>query len=356
MKALQVFAGDRARQQLLERGLRPGDVGLIPGAAGGPKGLILNALDRFIFGHWLPRSTQTVHLVGASIGAWRLACAALDEPEAALVQMAEDYVHQRYEHEPGRHPTAQHVSDVFGAQLRLRFGGRERELLTHPRYRLHVFASHGRGLLHREGRWRTPAGYLGAYAANALSRRALGAWLERVVFSDPREVIPITLGDFATHQVALSATNFAPALLASCSIPFWLKAVYDIPGAPLGAYWDGGITDYHLHLNYASMPDGLVLYPHFQSQLVPGWFDKAWRRRHWATGALSNVVVLAPRSDWVASLPNAKLPDRTDVKTYVGDVDGRIKAWAQALAMGQQLADDFAELVDQSSIAALPLA
>ncbi len=356
MKALQVFAGDHARQRLLERGLKPGDVGIIAGAAGGPKGLILNALDRFIFGHWLPRSAQTVHLLGASIGAWRLACAALDEPEAALAQMAEDYVHQRYEHAPGQQPTAQHVSDVFGAQLRLRFGGRERELLTHPRYRLHVFASHGRGLLHREGRWRTPAGYVAAYAANAVSRRALGAWLERVVFSDSREPMPISLDDFPTHQVALSAANFAPALLASCSIPFWLKAVHDIPGAPPGAYWDGGITDYHLHLSYASKTDGLVLYPHFQSQLVPGWFDKAWRRRHRATGALSNVVVLAPRAEWVASLPSGKLPDRTDVKTYVSDVDGRIKAWAQGLAMGQQLADEFAEWVEQPSIAALPLA
>ena len=41
-------------------------------------------------------------------------------------------------------------------------------------------------------------------------------------------------------------------MLASCSIPFWLDAVHDIPGAPRGAYWDGGITDYHLHLDYGS--------------------------------------------------------------------------------------------------------
>ena len=74
----------------------------------------------------------------------------------------------------------------------------------------------------------------------------------------------------------LSEANFNAALQASCSIPFVLKAIHNIPGAPPGAYWDGGITDYHLHLNYASIPDtpgdpALVLYPHFQSSVIPGW-------------------------------------------------------------------------------------
>ena len=69
--ALQVFAGPVAKARLAERGLRAEDVGLMPAAAGGPKGLILNGLDRFVFGDWLPQSRQTVHLVGASIGAWR---------------------------------------------------------------------------------------------------------------------------------------------------------------------------------------------------------------------------------------------------------------------------------------------
>lgn len=81
--ALQVFAGPAARARLAERGLRAEDVGLIPAAAGGPKGLILNGLDRHVFGDWLPQSRQTVHLVGASIGAWRMATAALAHRDVA---------------------------------------------------------------------------------------------------------------------------------------------------------------------------------------------------------------------------------------------------------------------------------
>ena len=91
-----------------------------------------------------------------------------------------------------------------------------------------------------------------------MARRALGVWLERVVFSsqigDPRSALaqlPFDGGDYPTRQVALTGSNFQAAVQASCSIPFVLQAVHDIAGAPLGAYWDGGVTDYHLHLNYA---------------------------------------------------------------------------------------------------------
>jgi hypothetical protein len=38
---------------------------------------------------------------------------------------------------------------------------------------------------------------------------------------------------------------------------------------------------------------GLVLYPHFQRQVVPGWLDKAWKRRHRASPALDNLVLLS---------------------------------------------------------------
>ncbi|GAB4036504.1 MAG: hypothetical protein Fur0014_03160 [Rubrivivax sp.] len=353
--ALQVYAGPRARAILRERGLRPDDVRVIPAAAGGAKGLVLNPLDRFLFGHWLPQGQGAVHLMGASIGAWRMAAGCLADPEAALARLAEDYVTQHYEHEPGRAPKPSLVSAVFGAKLTEHFGGREAEVLEHPRYRLHVFTSHGRHLLARQGRWRTPLGYAGAFFGNAVHRRALGGWLERVVFADAREPFPLPTSDFRSRLVPLTAANLQPAILASCSIPFWLDAVHDIPGGPRGAYWDGGITDYHLHLPYAALQDGLVLYPHFQPQIVPGWLDKPWRRRHGASAALDNVVVLTPGAEWIASLPGGKLPARQDFKAYGDDHAGRQRAWRRAIAESQRLADDFAALAQGGPLDALPL-
>ncbi|HSW07513.1 patatin-like phospholipase family protein [Aquabacterium sp.] len=355
MQALQIHAGARARQRLRERGLQPEDVRVIAGAAGGPKGLVLNPLDQLLFGRWLADTTHTVHLVGASIGAWRMVCATLDDPAAALQRLATDYIEQRYDSVPGRGTLAKQMSEIFGARLREHFEGHEAQALGHARYRLHVFTSLGRGLLKREGRVRTPLGYLGAFTTNLVSRRAMGGWLQRVIFSDQREPLPFHLHDYRTHQVPLTPDNLSPAVLASCSIPFLLAAVHDIPGAPRGAYWDGGITDYHLHLDYASMADGLVLYPHFQRHLVPGWLDKALKHRHRASERLANVVVLAPHPEWVKTLPNGKLPDRSDFKAYGTDAEGRMRAWRSALAHSRQLADEFEQLATQSSIDALPL-
>jgi hypothetical protein len=356
MRNVEIYAGPKARAHLREYGLRPQDVRVIPAAAGGPKGLVLNPLDRYIFGHWLAQTDHTVHLLGASIGAWRMACACLPDPEQALAELAEDYVTQRYPHRPGHLPPAQVVTQIFNAKIEQRLGARAAEVLASPRYRLHVFTSHGRRLLHRPGKFRTTLGYMSAYVANAASRRALGGWLERVVFSDPREDLPFALGDFRSQRATLDAANLAPAILASCTIPFALQAVQDVPGGPPGTYWDGGITDYHLHLNYSGMSEGLVLYPHFQPRIVPGWLDKAWHKRHRASVNLDNLVVLAPHPGFVERLPNAKLPDRQDFRDLRDDDVGRERIWRVALAESTRLAEDFARVVERGGpIDALPL-
>ena len=87
---------------MAQQGLQPGHVGTIPAAAGGPKGLVLGALDRYIFGEWLPRSDQTVNLVGASIGAWRMSTACLNGCVDAFERLERDYIAQHYELAPGQ--------------------------------------------------------------------------------------------------------------------------------------------------------------------------------------------------------------------------------------------------------------
>ncbi len=352
MQALHIHAGPKALAHIREHGLRPEHIGVIPGAAGGPKGLILGPLDRFIFGDWLAQSCQSVDLVGASIGAWRMATACLNNPVSAFERLEHDYIHQHYDPLPGqKRVTAQQVSEAFGHSLQVFYGGRIEEALNHPRYRLHIVTSRGQHVLHREHPVATPLGYAGAYLSNAVSRRALGAWLERVVFSGEQAgapaALPFDAGDFRSRQVALTEGNFMPALQASCSIPFALKAVHDIPGAPRGAYWDGGITDYHLHLNWTVPAQGperaIVLYPHFQQSVVPGWLDKALKWRHGATSFLDNTIVLAPNPEWVKTLPGGKLPDRTDFMTYDRDLAGRVKVWTAAAAASEQLANEFAQ-------------
>jgi hypothetical protein len=388
MKALQLYAGPTARAAIAAHGLQPGDIGTIPAAAGGPKGLLLGPLDRFLFGEWLPRSNQPIDLVGASIGAWRMATACLDASVAAFERLEHDYIHQHYELAPGqKRPTAAFVSETFGKNLQAFYGGRVGEVLNHPRFALHIVTSRGRHLLNTEHTLRTPLGYAGAFFTNAVRRKAMGAWLERVVFSSRGHAndgaasglapLPFATHDYRTRQVALSEANFNPALQASCSIPFVLQAVHNIPGAPPGAYWDGGITDYHLHLNYPAaqsatkniainaystgaagtndsknakdteIPPVIVLYPHFQKQVVPGWLDKSLKWRHGATPFLDTMLLLAPNPEWVKTLPNGKIPDRTDFTHYGQDLAGRVNAWTAATSASQQLADEFAQWLER---------
>ncbi|RYX91954.1 MAG: patatin-like phospholipase family protein [Comamonadaceae bacterium] len=360
MKALRIYAGPKARLHIERNGLQPSDISTVPGAAGGPKGLILGALDRFIFGDWLAKTTHPVHLVGASIGAWRMATACLDHPVAGFERLERDYIHQHYELQPGqKRPTADFVSEQFGQSLKSFYGGRIHEVLNHPRYRLHIVTSRGRHVLGREHKVATPLGYLGAFLANGLHRKAMGAWLERVVFSSQDAALPFATADYRTRQVALTEENFQPALQASCSIPFVLRSVRDIPGAPPGAYWDGGITDYHLHLNYltgladSGQSPGLVLYPHFQKSVVPGWLDKSLKWRHKSTAFLDHMIVVAPDPEWIKTLPNGKLPDRTDFMRYGPDLQARVKAWSKATAAGGQLADELQEWLRDPSAAAV---
>jgi hypothetical protein len=155
----------------------------------------------------------------------------------------------------------------------------------------------------------------------------------------------------------LTQTNLRAALQASCSIPFVLQAVHNIAGAPPGAYWDGGITDYHLHLNYAAArPQGVVLYPHFQKQVIPGWLDKHLRWRHKASAFLDTVMLLAPRAEWVQTLPHGRLPDRSDFLRYGNDLGARVRAWSTVTAASRQLVDEFAHWLRQPDMAqVLPL-
>ena len=348
MRSLQILAGPRARQHLAAHGLRPADVRAVPAAAGGPKGLVLTPIDRFLFGHWLRGDGPPVHLVGASIGAWRMACAALPDPDAALAQLARDYIAESYAPPRGERQSARNISQRFSELLDAQIAGQQAQVLAHRRFRLHVVTSRGRHILRRERRWTTAPGYLGAFLSNAVSRRWLGSWLERVVFSDAREALPLPLNDLPTRHVALTTDNLLPSILGSGSIPFWLDAVHDIPGAPRGAYWDGGITDYHLHWPWreiAATPDsgGLVLYPHFQPRLVPGWLDKGLRRRHRPTPWLDNLIVLAPTPAWIATLPRGKIPDRSDFKSWGDDHTGRMQAWTRSVAESQRLADELAQ-------------
>jgi len=340
---LSIRAGKRALERICSEGLRASDIEIVPGAAGGPKALGIAGLDRAIFGEWLPAAPGVRHLIGSSIGAWRFASACRADPLAALDAFAQGYTQQTYP----RRPSRRLVTDSAREMLRGLFEGHEDEVLSHPHYRLHILTVRGRWPLTRDSAFHTPFGFGAAAMANALGRRHLARFLERTIFHDPREHPAFfrtgsRFDAFNTHEVALEKSNLGAALLASASIPMVLEGVPDIPSAPRGVYWDGGLIDYHLHLPYYRT-NGLVLYPHFTDRIVPGWLDKGMPWRHARGEWLDNVVLVAPSREYLAKLPHGKLPDRRDFARFEGNDAGRMKYWREAIGESARLGDAFLE-------------
>jgi hypothetical protein len=353
--AITIRLGLRARQRIACEGVQAADIAIVPAAAGGPKGLILHGLDCWMFGSWLKDAPRRRRLIGASIGAWRMAASAFHDPVAAHKRLARLYAGQRY---PAK-VSASYVSQTCRALLDELLDGRAAEALSHDHHQVSVLTVRGAGALARANgtRWREMAGFLMAAANNTVSRQRLAASMERVIFHDARDDagwLRQQFDAFAGHFVGLSEANLRDALLASGSIPLVLEAVTGIAGAPEGAYWDGGLIDYHLHLPYQRDP-GLVLYPHFSDYIVPGWLDKSmpWRRARAGASnpALDNVILVSPSPAFVATLPNGKLPDRKDFTVYGQNHTVRTRDWTRAIDESERMAEAFARWCEKPDLA-----
>jgi hypothetical protein len=360
MTALSFHAGPLALAQIRAHGLRAEDIAVVPAAAGGPKGLIFRSLDQWLFGEWFPRAPRERILIGSSIGAWRMAAACQRDPVKAFARLGELYSGQRY---TSTKPSQAQIDEVVQGLLGEFVRGHEDDIVSHPQHRLHLITVRGKRALEAPGhRYAEMRGFAQAALHNFASRDRLAHLMDRVVIGDARACAPWLrekFDNFATEFAPLTRANLASGLLASGTLPMLMKPVCDIPNAPPGHYWDGGIIDYNLALPYARMTEqeagAIVLYPHFSEHIVPGWLDKAmpWRRaargpnRAW----LDNVLIVAPSPDFLGRLPRGKLLDRSDFKHYGLNHDARILAWKQAMEEGERLREAFAAFVEKPDLA-----
>src|SRR5204863_1205324 len=117
--------------------------------------------------------------------------------------------------------------------------------VEHALVRLHVVTSRFRHVGAIDGRAQMLA-LTSAALLNALHRRALGAFVERVVFDAQGEPGPCApWRTLATQHVRLTRENAWHAFHASAAIPRVMAGVRDPAGAPRGTYRDGGVADYH---------------------------------------------------------------------------------------------------------------
>jgi len=338
MPLMSLRAGPGAVAHVRANGLAPADIACIPAAAGGPKGLALIPLDKLLHREWLQRA-PALELIGASIGAWRMAALAQPDPCAALDRLQHAYVHeQRFT----AHPPPAEVQAMCRRMPQAVLAGHPLEV--RPGIALTVITARARGpLAGRESK----LAFGRAVLSNALARSRLAAFLERVLFqAGAPSFLTAPFDAFGLVRVPLQPGNTEDALLASGSIPLLCPPVRDIPGAPAGNYWDGALVDYHLRLPYGRLTRSgprsrVVLYPHFNDYVTPGWLDKhlPWRRAPRAHPWLDDVLLVAPSPQFLATLPGGKLPERQDFYRYGQDHDARIRAWERAIGECERFAE-----------------
>ncbi|ARU56513.1 alpha/beta superfamily hydrolase [Oleiphilus messinensis] len=302
--SIRILAGPKAYREIKEQGLNADRIRLIVGASGGPKWLALSRLDQYLNQHFLSSSTQAIALLGSSVGAWRMALYATSDAHIAFKELEAINMTQRYSN-PIRAKEVQGFVDnvltkIFTEKRRL-------EIIQNTRRHLHIISVRNRQYLNS----RNIAVQFGSLSLAALGNIITPSAVPKIY---PR-VIVSKLGVDNAHGkkaeiIPLNKVNLPEALIASGTIPMIMQPT-KITGGKDRWYWDGALTDYHFGGPF-KVSDGLILYPHFSSKIVPGWFDKPLPWRKPTLENYSNVVMLVPSASFIENLPYRKIPDRKD--------------------------------------------
>ena len=136
-------AGPAAFDSIQRHGFAAERIGTLAGASGGAKWLVLSQLDRCILKTIVPKMVGPVHLIGSSIGSWRFACYAQNDPLAAIDRFEEAYISQSYSDDPDIHEITAKMRELL--QIVLQDNAAE-QILSHPVFRSHVMTVRARHL------------------------------------------------------------------------------------------------------------------------------------------------------------------------------------------------------------------
>lgn len=345
MRVLEIYAGKNALKKINHQGFSSDLFDYMLGASGGPKWFCLAGLDRYIFSEFFAGRTRPLNIIGSSAGAFRFACFAQNDPLAAINRLADRYSHTVYSDKP----TAREITAKGTALLDYVLGENgSREIINNPVIKAHFIVARCRGLTQFELKPVQMAGLVASAGANAVKRKWLEKFYQRYLFSTPNSDLVLTdPNQMPSYSVPLTEENLPQALMASGSIPIVIQGVENINGAPKGMYRDGGIIDYHFDLKFGPQK-GLVLYPHFYSKPIPGWFDKSLKKRFPHASSYDDVVMLVPSAEFVASLPYGKIPDRKDFESM--PAKQRIKYWQTVISQSDRLGQAFKDLYDKQNL------
>jgi hypothetical protein len=352
MKNYVLFkAGPAALDLIREEGLNPGRVKVFTGPAGGPKWFVSVGFDRGLMETgFLTRGGTRVLLAGSSAGAWRCIAMMCKDPRGAYEKLRIAYSRNVF--------TAADTPKTISAKLYdnvKAFLGPDdvTSILTHPWYDLAVHVVRSRGPAAADSVRVQGITLMVTALMNALSKSAMDLAFERVVFFAGQARPAFLQTKFNGRAIPLDERNTEFVALATGSLPYIVAGVKDIPSAPKGVYRDGGIVDYQLNQDYSPGEDGLTLFFHYQERIVPGWFDKLLTWRSPSPAVLERLLQVYPGPDFMKLLPDGRLPDREDFKTFLHNPEERIRRWDSVAELSSILWDEFIEQVESGRIRSL---
>lgn len=346
MNKLTLRAGREAYDKIKRDGFTPDMITGVVAAAGGPKWFTTYGLVRFIIGDFLKDATHKMDFLGASVGSWQMTAAMTSDPREAIDRLQRAYATTTYSDDP----TEKEISLACQRMIEDVILDETDYILSHPSRSLQVVTARGKGLLSHTNQILRGMGFGAAFISNIVSRKHMAKAVDRIIFKTKGELMyRADLDILPTREVELTAQNLVPALRASGTIPYMMEAIKDIPKAPPGHYWDGGLTDYHISLPFKR--DGIVLHPHFLSTVLSGWFDKKlpWNRNA-DENLMSKVLLLTPSEDYIKSLPRKQISDMKDFQYYGKDQDKRIAYWSEISKRSLELGEELSELISTGNI------
>lgn len=341
---IDIQAGAKALDSIRANGLPQESVKVMVGASGGPKWFVLSGLDKALLGEYFRDRTSPLDLIGTSAGSWRFSCYSQGDPLAAHERFEQGYIYTSYSSKPDAAEISRKARELVETIVSSDSVG---QILDNPVFRFNLIAVRSHGLTASERKPLQLAGLGLAATGNLMNRKYLSSFFTRTLFYHPaydtsEKPAFYHADDLPTERVRLTPTNLVDAIMASGSIPAVMKGVTNISGAPAGCYRDGGLTDYHFDMRF-HQGDGLVLYPHFYSRMIPGWFDKALKHRRPLPQNTDNMVLVSPSQAFVDRLPYGKIPDRNDFARFT--YDERVRYWQRVVNESKRLGDEFLELV-----------
>jgi hypothetical protein len=344
---LEYKAGPAILDMIRDEGLKPDKIRVFTGPAGGPKWFVSVGFDKALMkSRLLGRGGNRVLLAGSSAGAWRCLAMACRDPLSAYENLRIAYSRNTF--------TVQDTTLTIGRALERNVDdfvgkGDVSHILEHPVYNLAVHTVRSKGPAGSDKSVVQGGALLAAALLNAISSVGMGIFFQRVVFfSGPKN--PSFLKSFNGAAVRLSRQNLRLAALATGSLPYVVRGVRDIPGAPRGVYRDGGVMDYQLNQDYDPPEGTITLFFHYQERIVPGWFDKALKWRKLTGGCLRQVLQIYPGADFIKILPDSRLPDRKDFEIFANDSSERIRRWDEISQLSEILGEEFLEAVESNRI------